>query len=180
MNVFRWIKCCVYKITSCFNEVVKFTFKTITAAFVGYIFIALFLNFMNACSPNNYKRLTYWANQKKTPSLTNCTFTKLLKPEFPAYKYYDWYDVEVILSQGDFLGTIIIYPDDENIALVNKVEFPTLKKNPKPYKVFWKQKFDNKLPKFKILIDNRYYDFIVNKTYDYYQCPIKVEFFIDE
>ena len=134
---------------------------------------------INWISPSTYKQLTYWANQKNIPTINSCKFKKLQNPPFQEIKSYNWYDVEVSLNNNLGTTSVLLYSTDDDISLQkNKSKILLSTTLDDPYLVFWKLK-----PRSNIYLRLQVMEHITfkeGKKYSYYDCPLKMEVFVDE
>ncbi len=154
-----------------------FVLKTGFVAFLGFLSIVVILNTLNNCCPDVYRWLTYWANQKEVPTLKSCKFKKLPMNDF---KQFTWYNVEIELDKKG-RASAVIFPTREYLSIqtVDGPVIPAMTKD-EPYLVLWKKKFGDKPLLVRIQANNEYESFEEGVQYSYYDCPIKVEFLVDE
>ncbi|MCC5016048.1 hypothetical protein [Legionella sp. 31fI33] len=165
------------KCLSIISKAIWSLLKIFFVSILGYIAIAIFLNQLSNYDPGQYRSLTYWANQKGVPSLRSCKFKKI---PFEAYKQFTWYTVEIELDRKG-VGSAIIFPTREYLSIQEDkgpINLATAKDN--PYLVLWKKNFGSKPLLVRIQSYNEYESFKEGVQYSYYDCPIKVEFIIDE
>ncbi|HRD69201.1 MAG TPA: hypothetical protein PK657_03570 [Legionella sp.] len=159
------------------KKMYSFISTTFFASLLGIVFVASILSALHWASPGLYKWLTYWANQKEVPTLSSCRFKKI---PFEELKQFTWYTVDIELDKK-VRASAIIYPTREYLT-VQKNEgkiTPALTKD-EPYLVLWKKNFGYKPISIRLQVDDEYELFEENKLYSYYDCPLKVEFLIDE
>lgn len=149
------------------------------STFCGIIFVALILNGMHRICPQVYKWLTYWANQKQVPTLVACQFKKLQRPNFKQMEPYNWYEMEIYLENNRAITSALLYSIHDDITVQQnkgKIELSTTKNE--PYVVLWKME-PKANPSVRLQVKS-YLTFKENIKYSYYECPIKMEVFIDE
>lgn len=94
---------------------------------------------------------------------------------------YTWYDMELSLSNSEEVASALIYSTNEFMSVQkNGGQIRLATTNDTPYIVLWRFNFKEKLPAIRVQIKNKFLNFKENVEYPYYNCPIKVEFFIDE
>ncbi|HHT9981000.1 TPA: hypothetical protein ACT9IC_001479 [Legionella pneumophila] len=160
------------------NHFMKFIYLFIST-FFGIIFVAIILNGIHYTCPQFYKWLTYWANQKQIPNLAACQFKKLQRPNFKQMGSYNWYEMEIYLENNSAITSALLYSIHDDIAVQQnkgKIELASTKNE--PYVVLWKM--DPKTTPSVRLQVKSHLNFKENIKYSYYECPIKMEVFIDE
>ncbi|HHF7350081.1 TPA: hypothetical protein ACPSKE_003300 [Legionella feeleii] len=163
------------------KKLLSFSASTFVASFLGIIFVAIILSSLNWLSPELYKWVTYWANQKQIPTVLACKFKKISTPNFVQINKYTWYDVEIFLSHAEEVGSALVYSTNEFMSVQkNEEDVKLTSTKDDPYVVLWKLKFSKTIPNIRVQVKNEYLSFKENTKYPYSACPIKVEFFIDD